>query len=67
MATHSSVLAWKIPGSGEPGGWPSMGSHRVGHDSSYLAAAAAADCNVPPCQDFIIIYYFSKFLGHLLS
>ena len=32
MATHSSVLAWKIPGMGEPGGLPSMGSHRVGHD-----------------------------------
>ena len=32
MATHSSVLAWKIPGTEEPGGLPSMGSHRVGHD-----------------------------------
>jgi len=32
MASHSSVLAWKIPGTGEPGGLPSMGSHRVGHD-----------------------------------
>ena len=32
MATHSSVLAWRIPGTGEPGGVPSMGSHRVGHD-----------------------------------
>ena len=32
MATHSSVLAWKIPGTGKPGGLPSMGSHRVGHD-----------------------------------
>ena len=42
MATHSSVLAWRIPGTGEPGGLPSMGSHRVGHDSSDLAAAAAA-------------------------
>ena len=31
MATHSSVLAWRIPGMGEPGGLPSMGSHRVGH------------------------------------
>ena len=34
MATHSSVLAWRIPGTGEPGGLPSMGSHRVGHDWS---------------------------------
>ena len=42
MATHSSVLAWRIPGTGEPGGLPSMGSHRVGHDSSDLAVAAAA-------------------------
>ena len=40
MATHSSVLAWRIPGTGEPGGLPSMGSHRVGHDWSDLAAAA---------------------------
>ena len=32
MATHSSVLAWRIPGTGAPGGLPSMGSHRVGHD-----------------------------------
>ena len=38
MATHSSVLAWRIPGKGEPGGLPSMGSHRVGHDLSDLAA-----------------------------
>ena len=37
MATHSSVLAWRIPGTGEPGGLPSMGSHRVGHDCSDLA------------------------------
>ena len=42
MATHSSVLAWRIPGTGEPGRLPSMGSHRVGHDLSDLAAAAYA-------------------------
>ena len=41
MAAHSSVLVWRIPGTGEPGGLPSMGSHRVGHDWSNLAAAAA--------------------------
>ena len=41
MATHSSVLAWRIPGTAEPGGLPSMGSHRVGHNWSDLAAAAA--------------------------
>ena len=42
MAAHSSVLAWRIPGTGEPGGLPSVGLHRVGHDWSDLAAAAAA-------------------------
>ena len=40
MATHSSVVAWRIPGTGKPGGLPSMGSQRVGHDWSDLAAAA---------------------------
>ena len=45
MAPHSSVLAWRIPGTGEPGGLPSMGSHRVGHDRSDLAAAVAAACS----------------------
>ena len=39
MATHSSILAWRIPGTAEPGGLLSMGSHRVGHDSSGLAVA----------------------------
>ena len=39
MASRSSVLTWRIPGMGEPGGLPSMGSHRVGHDWSDLAAA----------------------------
>ena len=42
MATHSSVLAWRIPGTGEPDGLPSMGLHRVGHNWSDSAAAAAA-------------------------
>ena len=42
MATHSSVLTWRIPGTGEPGGLLSLGSHRVGHDWIDLAAAAAA-------------------------
>ena len=42
MATHSSVLAWRIPGTGEPRGLPSMGSHRVRHNWNDLAAAAAA-------------------------
>ena len=43
MATRSSVLAWRIPGTGEPGGLLSVGSHRVGHDWSDLAAAAEED------------------------
>ena len=47
MATHSSVLAWRVPGTGEPGGLPSMGSHRIGHDWSDLAAAAGSSMFVP--------------------
>ena len=50
MATLSSVLAWRIPGTGEPGGLLSLGSQRVGHDLSDLAAAAAAMSNT---------YYFN--------
>ena len=46
MAIHSSILARRIPGTEEPGGLPSMGSHRVGHDWRDLAAAAAAACNL---------------------
>ena len=53
MASHSSVLAWRIPGTGEPGGLPSMGSHRVGHDWSDLAAAA-----VRILAHYILIYYY---------
>ena len=50
MATHSSVLAWRIPGMGEPGGRLSMGSHRVGHyRSDYAAAAAISYMNFPGC------------------
>ena len=41
MTTHSRIIAWRIPGMGEPGGLPSMGSRRVGHYWSDLAAAAA--------------------------
>ena len=47
MATHSSVLAWRIPGTGEPGGLLSMGSHRVGHNRSNLAAAAERNEEAP--------------------
>ena len=52
MATHSSVLAWGIPGTGEPDRLPSMGSHRVGHNWSDLAAAAAA-----PWDRFFHMYF----------
>ena len=47
MATHSSVLAWRIPGTGEPGGLPSRGLHRVGHDWSDLAAAPRSSLPAP--------------------
>ena len=56
MATHSSVLAWRIPGTGEAGGLPSMGSHRVRHDWSDLAAAAAANTFIEQGMTF----YLSK-------
>ena len=55
MATHSSVLAWRIPGTGEPGGLPSTGSHRVGHDWSDLAAAT---------HIYSFIFRFPSHLGH---
>ena len=55
MATHSSVLAWRIPGTGEPSGLPSVGSHRVGHDWNYLAAAVPSSGRQhgrwPPCSE----------------
>ena len=55
MATHSSVLAWRIPGTAEPGGLPSMGLHRVGHDWGDLAAAAAAARKSTLCSFWIKI------------
>ena len=64
MATHSCVLAWRIPGMGEPGGLPSIGSHRARHDWSDLAAAAAAAWSV------LVIsaeYVFTSRLGRLNS
>ena len=77
MATHSSVLAWRIPGTAEPGGLPSMGSHRVVHDWSDLAAAAAAsfrtwlrsqqkvspDCWTPCGVSSSLTYDFTLFLN----
>jgi len=52
MATHSSVIAWRIPGTGQPGGLPSVESHRVRHDWSDLAAAAAGWGGLCPCSHF---------------
>ena len=59
MATHSSVLAWRIPGMAEPGGLPSMGLHRVGHDWSGLAAAAASS-NFTACA-LMWVYFHPLF------
>ena len=55
MVTHSSVLAWRMPGTGKPGGLPSMGLHRVGHDWSDLATAAAYN-EYTNFSDFTIKY-----------
>ena len=60
MATHSSVLAWRIPGTGEPGRLPSMGSHRLGHDWSNLAAAAAATAIWTLCYGMLFLDHFSE-------
>ena len=56
MATHSRILAWRIPGTGEPGGLPSVGSHRVRHDRSDLAVAAAAAAAAFEFDDLDSIY-----------
>ena len=55
MATHSSVLAWRIPGTGEPSGLPSVGSHRVGHDWSDLAAAAAGVPHISGLKQYLSV------------
>ena len=55
MATDSSFLAWRIPGMGEPGGLPSMGSHRVGHNWSDTAAAAHLKYT-----ELLFVYFMSK-------
>ena len=74
MATHSSVLAWRIPGTAEPGGLPSMGLHRVGHDWSDLAAAVfrciylcVCVCVCVNIYAYIhhIFFIHSSFDGHL--
>ena len=70
MATHFSVLAWRIPGTGEPGGLLSMGSHRVGHDWSDLAAAVAAWCLQQKsllCFCHCFFFFFLIFLANILQ
>ena len=65
MATHSSVLAWRIPGTGEPGGLTSLGSHRVGHDWCDLAATASNLAHVHYISIYIVksICWFKKYTG----
>ena len=69
MATHSSILAWRIPGAGEPGGLPSMGSLRVGHDWSNLAAAAGSfsDTDIFSCDYFERVWVKVTSQGWLLD
>ena len=69
MAAHSSVLAWRIPGTGGSGGLPSMGLHRVGHDWSDLAAAAAVFHYTPTHTHTHLYHMFiihSSVDGHLV-
>ena len=60
MATHSNVLAWRIPGTEEPGGLLSMGLHRVGHDWSDLAAAASRARKEPKKNISQLTTYFHE-------
>ena len=62
MATHSSILARRIPGTGEPGGLPSMGSHRVGHDRSDIAAAAAGSISWKGLGQASLVFYLKTFI-----
>ena len=67
MATHSSVLAWRIPGTGEPGGLPSVGLPRVRHDWSDLAAAALVYPKIESRPSLLFVYICRKFVATLLS
>ena len=74
MATHSSVLAWRIPGTGEPGGLPRMRSHRVRHDWSDLAAAAVLQGWFSSLSSltimvsiFVVPYSLWKTFTHMIS
>ena len=64
MATHSSVLAWRIPTTGEPGGLPSMGSHRVGHDWSDLEADYFFSLNSPSPAWLCALWLRAAFSSH---
>ena len=66
MATHSSVLAWRIPGTAEPGGLLSMGSHRAGHDWSDAAAAAAAAAHASKLMLKILQARLQQYMNHEL-
>ena len=63
VATHSSVLAWRIPGTGDPGGLPSMGSQRVRHDWSDLAAVAAV-CSQPEMKKCVLQKICTRMVIH---
>ena len=65
MATHASVLAWRISGTGEPGGLPSMGSHRVGQDCSDLASLQWMLPN--RCQFQKCVFYKTRREGYSVS
>ena len=56
MATHSNILAWRIPGTGEPGGLPSMGSHRVRHDWSDLAVAGVGEVGGKTANEHMVSF-----------
>ena len=66
IATHSSVLAWRIPGTVEPGGLLPMGSHRVGHDWSDLAAAAATQIRKGVIKHLLLLCFVQYDLGPLI-
>ena len=61
MATRSSILAWRIPGSGEPGGLPSMGSHRIGHDCFVLCLQFSEVCEKSLCFLDCQLCFFEAF------
>ena len=67
IATHSSVLAWRIPGTAEPDGLPSMGSHKVRHDWSDLAAAAASKIVSSIVVNKSFLFFFFKWVNEWMS